>query len=151
MAPRAGPSARGAEDPPPRGRIAREASADQPERRAAGAAPDDLGQPQDQGQVAGTTHRSAQPQAGADHQRQRQPDDPGLGLDPDLVGLDLLEVARLFDQGGLALLRGLARSGDPGLDRARLQPKGGLNGGNRTAMATRVSTCVSTAAAVRRR
>jgi hypothetical protein len=103
----------GAEDAREGRRITGQAIADQQQGRNNGTAPNQLGQPHDQRQIPLRTDGAAQPQARADHERHRHPEDAALRLDPDLVGLHLLQVARLFDELLLEGLCVLARCGDP--------------------------------------
>src|SRR2546425_3684342 len=63
-----------------------------------GTAPHTFNQPPDQWHVPLRTDFAAQPQAGTDHHGKGHPDNTTLLFDPDLIGLHLSQVTRLFDQ-----------------------------------------------------
>src|SRR5215813_3944243 len=70
------------------------------------------------------TDLAREPQARLDHHRQRHPDDAPLGLDADLIGLDVSEIPGLLDQ---MLLHGLALAAGtclPRRDCPLVKPKG---------------------------
>ena len=78
----------------------------------------------DQWHVAMFTDPAREPQACLDHHRQRHPYDTPLGLDADLIGLDVPKVPGLLDQ---LLLHGLALAAGTSLprrDRPLVIPKG---------------------------
>lgn len=62
------------------------------------ASPNLLDQGFDQGPITSLAHYGTQPQAGASLQRHRQPQHHSLCLDPDFVGLHVLQITRLLHQ-----------------------------------------------------
>jgi hypothetical protein len=92
-------------------------------------------QPPDQGAVTMRTDRAPEPQPRADHHRHRHPQHASLGLDMHLIGLHLLQIARLHDHTVMDCF-GMCSSGiDPLPHGLGLQCEGGFNRGNGTAMA----------------
>src|SRR5439155_1708593 len=95
------------------------------QKRAVGrTAPHPLAELTDQWHVAMFTDLAREPQARLDHHRQRHPDDAPLGLDAELIGLDVPEFPGLLDQ---MLLHGLPLEAGTGLsrrDRPLVKPTG---------------------------
>lgn len=120
---------------PPHGLdIRAQAIRDEQQRPKLGARRNKSNQPRDQVAVAARADHPAEPQPGADHQRHRHPHNPLLGLDPDLVGLYLHQVARLKHE--LVMNRfGMPSAGlHPGAYGLGLEAKGHLNRRDRAAV-----------------
>jgi len=82
--------------------------------------------------VSMSADRAAQPQPRADHHRHRHPQHPGLRLDMDLIGLNLMQIAWLYQLGMMQRFRMRAGSLDPLAYRLGLQFERHLDRGNGT-------------------
>ena len=87
-----------------------------------------------QGSIPLHAYHRSQPQATGHRERHRDPDDPALPLDAQLIGLHLRPRVGPLDQRLLELLTVAARALLPGGHRALVKVKGGDNGGWGTAV-----------------
>ena len=130
-----GRQAIGHEEPRPPGRAGRNQRHHAPVQRA----------------VTRGTYGAAQPEAGADHHGQRDPQHPRLCRDADLVGLHLLQVAGLDDRRVMHRCGMLPCRFQPVPDGMSLQAVGVFNATIGQPQLTRVMTWVMVASSVRRR
>ena len=116
---------RAAEGPLKGGHIGVQAIDRQQQRPAAGHLPHLPDQGGNQVRIPVGADHATQPQPGRHHDRQRHPVDPGLRLDPNFIGLHLLQIQRLSgDQVRMDRLAVLAGSLPPGAHGAFVVPKG---------------------------